>query len=33
VAKFHWDDASRAKIERRSGVDFDTWWEEVTFQQ
>jgi hypothetical protein len=26
----HWDDASRAEIERRSGVDFDTWWEMLT---
>jgi hypothetical protein len=27
----HWDDASRAEIERRSGVDFDTWWRKLTF--
>jgi hypothetical protein len=30
VAALRWDDASRAKIERRSGVDFDTWWNELT---
>jgi hypothetical protein len=30
VAELRWSDASRAEIERRSGVDFDTWWEWIT---
>ncbi|MFI5720476.1 hypothetical protein [Nocardia sp. NPDC051750] len=25
----HWNDADRAEVERRSGVDFDTWWRTV----
>lgn len=28
--ELHWDDASRTEIERRSGVDFDTWWRILT---
>jgi hypothetical protein len=31
VAELHWDEESRAEIERRSGVDFDTWWEWITW--
>ena len=30
VAQLHWDEESRAEIERRSRVDFDTWWEWIT---
>ena len=30
VAELRWGAASRAEIERRSGVDFDTWWRWIT---